>query len=304
MRFSFSSTIDGHADPLFHPRALSFFPDRRPFLMDPKALLEANLDVVDRVVARVCARGNVIGADAEDFASEVRVALLADDGAILREWQGRASLATYLTVVVQRLLADARIRMYGKWHPSAEARRMGETAMTLERLVRRDGRTLDEALPHLNGVTRDEAAAMLERLPDRAPRARLVALDPDVDVHARRDAADERALASDARRLSERTNAVVRETMAAMTLEDRMILRFRFGSDMSVADISRMLRLPQRPLYRRIESLLATLRAALVRERIDARSVEELIGSPTQIMNFDLGKTADARPSMDSEAAP
>ena len=36
-----------------------------------------------------------------------------------------------------------------------------------------------------------------------------------------------------------------------------MLIRFRFGSSMSIADISRILRLPQRPLYRRLEALLA-----------------------------------------------
>jgi RNA polymerase sigma-70 factor (ECF subfamily) len=42
--------------------------------------------------------------DAEDLASEVFVAILADDYALLRRFRGESSLATYLTVVARRIV--------------------------------------------------------------------------------------------------------------------------------------------------------------------------------------------------------
>src|ERR1043165_4828090 len=147
-------------------------------------LFRANLALIDRVIARICAKNRVLGADADDFASEVRLELMANDYAILRSWEGRSSLPTFLTIVVQRLLINARVRARGRWHASQEAQRMGRAAVELERLVQRDGRSLDEAIPIVQsvepGLTPGDVTAMAERLPQRSPRPVAVAIDPDL----------------------------------------------------------------------------------------------------------------------------
>jgi RNA polymerase sigma factor for flagellar operon FliA len=269
--------------------------------MHPRDIFEANLPTIERVIGRVAAKAGLTGADAEDFASEARLVILENDYAVLRSWEGRSSLGTYLTVIIQRFLADERVRMFGKWHSSAEARRMGEAAVMLERVVVHQGRTVDEALPLARSLdpnlTREAACAMLDRLPRRAARPRLVALDEDVS--STREPADARAVAADAGRLSQRTSTVVRETIEAMPLQDRAIVRLRFGSSMSIADVARMLRLPQRPLYRRIEAILGSLRQALRAANIDPADVENLIGSPASSMDFGFGKSVDAGPTND-----
>jgi hypothetical protein len=60
---------------------------------------------------------------------------------------------------------------------------------------------------------------------------------------------------------------------------------------MSIADISRMMRLPQRPLYRRIEKVLMTLRRALVDAGIDATAIPGLVSHE---MNFGLEARGEA----------
>jgi RNA polymerase sigma factor for flagellar operon FliA len=90
------------------------------------------------------------------------------------------------------------------------------------------------------------------------------------------------------RRLSERAGDVVRRTIAAWPDEDAMILRFRFASSMTIAQVSRMLRLPQRPLYRRIEALLAKLRGTLADAGLDAQVLLSIIGEASQEMDFGL----------------
>jgi len=253
-------------------------------------LFRANLALIDRVIARVCAKRGVFGADAEDFASDVRLELMANDHAILRSWERRSSLPTFLTIVVQRMLINARVRERGRWHPSNEAERMGRAAVELERIVHRDGRSVDEALPIVkaidSGLTRDEVATMAERLPPRAPRP--VAAEFDPALLPGRESADARAAEGEVRRMSARASEVVRRAMANMPLEELMILRLRFGRGMSVADVARMMQIEQRPLYRRIEASLRRLRAALTDAGIDAATAAELIGSPFQSMNFAL----------------
>lgn len=276
--------------------------------MDPRELFRENIALIDRVLDRVCRRARLFGADAEDFASSARLALLENDGAILRRFEGRSSLATFLSVVFEHLLADQRVRQYGKWTPSAEAARLGAAAVLLERLLHRDRRDIREATAVVQSahpeLTAREVAQLAARLPYRAQRPHRVDVDDMAALSVPSpDRADSRAVAADVQRLSDRAAAVVRDELVAMPAEDRAILRFRFGREMSIADISRIMRLPQRPLYRRMEALLARLRTALGRAGIDAAAVEEIIGGATQPSDFGLagGKSGDERPTMQEE---
>jgi RNA polymerase sigma factor (sigma-70 family) len=276
--------------------------------MNARELFGANLKLVDRVIAGVCRRAGVRDADAEDFASTVKVALMENDYAILRTYEGRSSLGTFLTIVVQRLLARERERMWGRWRPSAEAERLGAAAVLLEKLLTRDGRSLDEAVPFVRAVdpSLDRAAvhALAARLPQRTPRPRLVALPDGDDDFVAADQADARATQAEARKISERAARVVRETLASFPLEDRMLVQFHFGADLSIADAARLLGVPQRPLYRRAEALLRQLRDALEREGFGAAQVEDLVSAArTEGIDFDLeGKTEPPRRSNDQES--
>lgn len=282
--------------------ALAFRNDAEPHIltcgnphnMDVPELFRANLAVVDRAIERVCRRSGLHGADADDFASDAKLALIENDYAILRQYRGESSLATFLTVIIQNLYYDRRVQMHGRWRPSAEAKRLGDAAVVLERLVLRDGRSLEEALP-IAGIAREEATAMLAKLPQRPARARVVELEDDADVWPSAERADERVLTAEARRLSSQTSRVVRDTLARLPLEDRALVRFRFGSGMTIAAISRILRLPQRPLYRRIEAVLDRLRSALTDAGLDASAVADAVDVAAEEMDFGLSESKEAQ---------
>jgi RNA polymerase sigma factor (sigma-70 family) len=262
--------------------------------MDAAELFAANLEVIERAALTVSRRAGLSPADTEDFLSAARLALIENDYAVLRQYQGRSSLVAYLAVVFQRLLADQRMRALGRWRSSREAERMGAAGVLLETLVRRDHRSVDEALPIVQaahpGLGRGELEAMAARLPARPSRPRPVGIDAGLAaVLAAPERADARTRSDDARSLLCRTDRVMRATLAAFTPEERMLIRFRFAAAMTMADISRMLRLPQRPLYRRLESLLARLRAALLAAGLDAAALSELIGTAACEMDFGLG---------------
>ncbi len=275
--------------------------------MNGAEIFRENLPLIDRVIGRVCRAGGLRNADADDFASIVKVALIEDDYAVLRAWQQRSSLATYLTVVIQRLLSDERMRTRGRWEPSAAAGRGGAAAVGPETAVVPDGRPLEEALPLVQAIdpslSRTDVESMLAAVPERAPRPRPVPLDVvELDSVSAPDAADAPLLEKEAERLSDQTSRIVREALATMPAEDRTIIRCHFGSGMSIADIARMLRLPQRPLYRRIESITTKLRGALVASGIDTRAAGSLVGSSVLALDFGLasGKT-DLAPQSQEE---
>src|SRR6478672_3264957 len=157
-------------------------------LMEGEALFLASLPIIDDITARVCRRHRLTAAEADDFRSEVRLHFIDQDYEVLRRFEGRSSLPTYVTTVVQRQFLDYRNRLWGKWRPCAEARRMGPTAILIERLIIRDGWSLDQAVETLqlnHGVTLDEALqAFCERLTHRGPKRRFVPEDQADDIES------------------------------------------------------------------------------------------------------------------------
>src|SRR6185436_17582702 len=98
--------------------------------LDPsETLFLSRLDVIERVTAFVCSRQHLSPSDVDDFSSHVRLKLIEDNYGIIRKFEGRSSFRTYLTVVIQRMFLDYRISAWGKWRPSAEARRRGPVAL-------------------------------------------------------------------------------------------------------------------------------------------------------------------------------
>ena len=274
--------------------------------MDPGQLFRDNLSLVEQVVDGVCRRRRVYGADAEDFASTVKIALIENDYEILRRWERRSSLATYLTIIAERMLFDQRAQERGRWHPSAEAQRMGKAGVLLETAVRRDGRPLEEAVLLVQSaeplLTRADVESMLARLPDRRPRPLPAPIEAAADDAAAPETSESRVLESEARKLSGIAARVVREAMSRFDLEDRMLVRMRFRGGMKISDISRMTRWPQRPLYRRLEDLVSRLRRALHAAGISDRNAGDLLAAAEkEDLDFGFMENDDDRQTIHSE---
>ncbi|HYH09254.1 MAG TPA: sigma-70 family RNA polymerase sigma factor [Thermoanaerobaculia bacterium] len=271
--------------------------------MHPKELLEANLGVVERAIAAICAQARLRDADADDFGAAVKLALVEHDYAIVRKWEGRSSFATYVTVVIRRLLVDQQ-RAAGRYFASGAAKRQGEAAVMLERLIARDHLSPEEAFPIVRRahpeLSSAELTAMTASFPVRAPAPRLVPLEPvDEERLPGQQRADERVAEHDVALRAQQASRVVREALASMSVEDRVIVRLRFVEDLSIADIARALGIPQRPLYRRLEALLATLRRTLEKDGLGEGSIGDLIGTAGERLDFRLrGKTEAPLPSI------
>jgi len=262
----------------------------------------ANLAVIDRVVAFVCRRQRLERSDCEDFASSIHLKLIENDYAVLRAYEGRSGFATYINIVVQRAALDYRIHVWGKWHASAEAKRLGDVAVDLERILHRDGRTLDDAVsilaPKHDGITRDSLAALAARLPERAPKRRDVDVDEAESVAVTRPGdVEEPLVAEERRRLSEHVSSIMALLIDGLPDDERVILQLRFEGGMTVAQIARALRLDQKLTYRRIERRMRELREELQRRGIAPEDVRDLIGGDEELLRFPFGNP-ESRPSM------
>jgi RNA polymerase sigma factor for flagellar operon FliA len=200
-----------------------------------------HLQAIDRIASSMCRRHGIRGADAEDFASEVRLRLLEDEYAVIRKHRGDSSVTTFLTVVIANLLRDYRIKMWGKWRPSAEAKRLGEAAILLETSMYRDGFSFEDACALLErdarlDVDRTQLREIAKKLPVRAPR-RIEGEEALAEVPAISQS-DGRVL--EAERVEQHTamHASVTRWIETLANEDQLIIKLRFYEGLSVADVA------------------------------------------------------------------
>jgi RNA polymerase sigma factor (sigma-70 family) len=243
-----------------------------------------HLALVERIISSECRGRGMTSEDTEEFRAEVMLQLIQRDYAILRKFQGRSSFGTFITTVISRLINDYRDKQWGKWRGSAAAKRLGRIAIELERMLYRDGRTLDEATSLLAGNHPELSRIQLEQLAARLPqrvRPRHVPLD-----HATNLSVDETLFVereSTARQISDIVNGVV----SRLPAEDRLVLQLHFTDEMPVPVIARSLALDVQALYRRLRRILEHVREQLETAGIRSADIEGIIESNAQL-DFDL----------------
>jgi RNA polymerase sigma factor for flagellar operon FliA len=235
---------------------------------------------IERAISKVCHKHHLSRTEAEDFGSVLRIHILENDRAVLRKFGERATMDTYLHAVAVHRFQDWRNAQWGKWRPSAEAKRMGPVAVQLETRLVRDQLPMNEAVQILqnnHGVTesREALETMAARFPVRHGRTFV-----GEDVLAMRPAANGDAgatlEASVATSAARQAADALEEIIRALDPLDRMILRMRFKDGRKIADIARDLDLEPKVLYRRLERVLAELKSALEARGITSETAREI----------------------------
>jgi DNA-directed RNA polymerase specialized sigma subunit len=172
----------------------------------------------------------------------------------------------------------------------------------MERLVARDGWSLDEAQEQMRTnyavrESRDELNSLWILLSPTSSVRRFVsadaagevpALDPDPEtnlVRAQRDFVDRRV------------RVALEGAIWTLTAEERLLIKLRFDDAFTVSEISKMLHLRQRPLYRTFERLFARLRECLLTNGVSPDDIRTLFA------NFDAGCDSDSRIAIDAADA-
>lgn len=256
--------------------------------MAAKDLYLEHLRSIERIAALVARRNHLNADEAAEFVQEVRVRLLDDDYAIIRKFQGRSLFTTYLTTVIGHLYHQYRVEQWGKWRPSAEAKRLGDKAITLERLITRDGYTFDEAVkvlttPGGSQYTVSELEAIYLRLPERGPRPVMISGDVVPDVVAVEAEADERVSRKDREHSARKAAKSIDSATAMMGSEDRLMLQMRFCGAMKVPEIARRLQRDQKWVYKRLDALCAKMRKKLEADGLDQEQIGELLNTQTDL---------------------
>ena len=249
--------------------------------MDAEEFYRQHLTAIGQIALSVCRRGGVDDHDAEDFASDIRLKLCDDNYAVIRKFQGKSSFTTYLTVVINKSFLDHRRKMWGKWTPSSQAKRLGAPGILLEQLVYRDGCTFDAAcrtLEQKHGITdQQQLRRILAQLPRRSPR-RFEGAD-GLDTVPASEGADTQLIAEERDDHLAAAEQALRAALTKLGDEDRAIMRLLYYEGLSVADVARGLHIEQKRLYPRIKLLLSSLRKTLKSRGISADILEELDSS-------------------------
>ena len=242
-------------------------------LLDHQALIR-------RLARRCCQRSGLSKEHAEDFSSIVNGKLIADDYRVIREFEGRAKFSSFLTVVVNRCFLDYRNHLWGKWRPSAAAKTGGALAIRLEELILRNEIPASQAIRMM--VDNEKVAAsqsaletIFEQLPVRTKRR--VESDDQLDRMADGNIdAEARLLHQEHQQQHRIAIQILGKILAQLPDEDALILKLL--PEHSIAQISRMLHLPQKALYRRRDSLLKIARQKLEAMGVSRQMIFGLLG--------------------------
>jgi len=251
----------------------------------PADYFEQNLPLIERVIAFVARRGHVAPNDVDDFKSYALVRLIENEYRILGKFAEMSSLRTYLTVVVHRVLIDYRNALWGKWRPSAQAERLGEDAIELERLRDRERLSREEAIEQLMSTSggrldRQAIEALDAQLPQRTRRQMVDEPSPDILIDP--GPGPEAGIVRIERRGARgRLDQALKRALSRLSPADLLLVRLRFVLGLTVPLIARRLHVEDaKPLYRRLDRIRAGLRQDLEAQGITAREIRDLLDDP------------------------
>jgi hypothetical protein len=217
-----------------------------------------------RVVQDLARRHHLAPQEIEELRIVVDRALERNNYELLRAFDGRSTWETYLSTVVTRLFFEFQGDMWGPWRPTPRASRLGPAGILLEELVVRDGLAIPEAIHVMRTTHRVDV-----------PQARLEQMAAQLELHA------EHARAANAtRETSSQTvdvQSALRDAMALLLPDDRLILAMRFGDGQPLTRIAKVMKIDARPLQRRIDQAKEVIRTSLQMQGVAADDIEVVL---------------------------
>jgi RNA polymerase sigma factor for flagellar operon FliA len=220
---------------------------------------------VERVIQDLARRHFLASTEIQEFRAAVERALERNDYELLRAFDGRSTWETYLTTVITRQFFLFQAALWGQWRPSAAALRLGPAAMLLEELVIRDRFPLNDAIDWMRTTHRVDL-----------PRHRLQQLAEQLNVAGVPGGKTGNPAPTGA---DGELNDALRDALAIVAPDDRLILELRFRDRQPLTRIAAMLKIEVRPLQRRIDTAKDVIRRSLLTQGIAAADVESLLAS-------------------------
>ena len=260
---------------------------------DMEAVFLEHRDLIERVAISRAHRAGFPPQDVEDFLSAVTVKLIDNDYAVLRKHRGESRMSTYLTTVVLNQFKDFCNHKLGRYRPSAKAKDLGTTAKALEQLLVRDQHDLESAIEILTRQGIEESPEELRELAARLPpkyRRQLVG-DEALATFAStapESYAEHRLAEGERSKTAARVEKALNAALAALSTQDKLLLKMHFRDGCTIATIAKALRVRQRPLYSQKEKCFKQLYQAFAAEGLTWTEVQEILGWSGQEIQVDF----------------
>lgn len=276
-------------------------------MLEPKDLFLEQLDTIEDVIRLIARRAGLHDAEVDDFSSNVKLRLIEQNYARIREFEGRCSFRMFITIVVQRMLIDDQRAERGRWRPSKDVRRLGETAVRLEQLICRDHLSIREAVEIVAtsdpGCSRDELMRIAESLPNRAPRPREIQAGIELEEIGPVSSAVDSVEMHERQAAGDRVSRIIRKAIDGLPREDRLIFRLRYEAGLTVSQIARSLATEQKPIYARMDRHLQRFRKLLESAGVNPDAAVRLASDNAVELDFGFGPTRTAERASPEERA-
>jgi RNA polymerase sigma factor (sigma-70 family) len=255
----------------------------------PEEILLENLKYIEKVIAQSCRNSKLSPQEAEDFEGHVKLKLIEDDYAVIRKFRGDkgATLKTYLATVITRALLDYKDHIWGKYHASAEAKELGLVAVRLEMLMVRNRYSFEEACEILRtnegfDMSVAQLADLRAKLPHRVPKQ--VVGEESLQFERDRELRPDQQLLEKEREIGRRRLYMgLKRGLDTLPNDDQLLVKLWLK--FTIADIARIYKVEQKPLYRRMNKILDALRKALERQGVRREDIKELLGTLEDDLN-------------------
>jgi RNA polymerase sigma factor (sigma-70 family) len=260
---------------------------------------EELLPLIRRVADFVGRRCGLSTEDREDLCGDVCLKLIENDYQKLRQFEGRAQFTTFVKTVVTREATDLFRQKYGKLRPSARSRERGDWACRYERLRRIEGRSREESVAILERegfhVPLDQLDALDGEIAARTPPRSFETTDGLRELPTPEADPEQRALANERRAQQRTLRLALRRAVAALVPDDRVFLKLYCDPQarQRAKRLAVMFHRSEIEVYRHFKELCKDLRRRLALLGFDIDDVKDLLAE-----NWDDEENPSAGPSL------
>ena len=242
--------------------------------VEAKSFFESNLSITDEVIKKYCTRHHIVGDEADECNSYVYEKIIDNDYQRIREFKGKSSYKTYITVVISRILID-RMRSSGRWRPSQKALRIGKEAVILEELVFKKKYSFEQAYNALTtnhniSIERERAykiITLLQRKHRKSTAPRDVELTDDVS-DKKVTLPDEAAINKEISKIKDQLDYIVREIRNLLSNEERLLLKMCFEDSIKISEIARVLKKDRGYIDKKLKAILIKFKDEILSRNI------------------------------------
>lgn len=236
--------------------------------------------------------------EALELSNRVLDTLQKDNYRVLRGFKGNARMTTYITAIISRQAVDSIRKKLGRGREKERAKELGDTGMILYQRVLKDGCPIPEVFRELKKDggfpgSMEELETMVQKIKGKNPGSHLPgASQPHNGSSAVKNGtvvgeneyvipdtkSDPQDILMETQR-KRKMHDVIQSILTQLNGEERLLLRMRFptGEDQkpkSVEQVSRVLGISQKAVYKRIARVLKKCKDTLNREGV---TVDDLL---------------------------